>query len=187
MIVHNPTDTAVRDYPIQDPKTKEVSLWGIEPGETLDFPDYVGSYLVEVYGFLQRVVTQEQLNVEHEEAKKLAKGKHFETVKIISQGGVTNSLMQDPAPTKEELQPKNNPAAQPEMVGAVVGDEADKASAGEIPVQQAKPSSTPSTPVVNPPTAHGRLVCPECNNAFQNKAALKTHYAHAHLKLAGID
>jgi len=191
MIVHNPTETAVRDYPIQDPKTKDVSLWSIEPGDTLEFPEHVGSYLTEVYGFLQRVVTQDQLNVEQEAQKKLAQGKHFEGVKIVSPGGVTNDL-QVPAPTAEELLPKNNPSAVPptppvpEMVGAVVGDDADKATAGDTPIQQAKPAEAPA-PEPASQKKPGKLVCPECKNGFQNKAALKTHYAHAHLVIPGIN
>jgi len=198
MIVHNPTETPVRDYPIQDPKTKEVSLWGIEPGETLDFPDHVGAYLVEVYGFLQRVITQEQLDYEREESAKLAQGKHFEPVKVISPGGVTNAMVQTPPPTAEELKPENNPSSvtknppqaarpqfAPDMVGAVVGDESDKAAGGEIP--QAKSTSAPKAHNPVSETPSGKLVCPECRNSFQNKAALKTHYAHAHLKVPGID
>lgn len=195
MIVHNPTDTAVTDYPIQDPKSGEVALWSINPGETLEFPDHAGKYLTDVYGFLQRVVTKEELKVEQDEAEKLNQGKHFSPVKIVEKG-VTNAMVQPPAPTAEQLTPKNpvltppdqqsglNPPAgeeppTPDMVGGVVGDEADK-------VPEAQPAAVPSTPVVSPPKP-GALVCPECGKSFQNKAALKTHYAHAHVVLPGID
>jgi hypothetical protein len=107
LILHNPIDTAVRDYPIQDPKTKEVALWGIGPGETLDFPDYVGKYLLEVYGFLQEVVTQEQLDVRRKEQEKIAQGKHFTQTKVVGKGagGFTNEMVQPPAPTADELKP----------------------------------------------------------------------------------
>jgi hypothetical protein len=187
MIVHNPTDTAVRDYPIQDPKGGDVALWSILPGETLDFPDYAGKYLTQVYGFLQRVVTKEELKVEQDETEKLNQGKHFSPVKIVEKGA-TNAVMQAPAPTAEQLTPKNpvlTPPAQqsglppqPDMVGGVVGDEADK-------VPEAQPSAVPA-PTVQPAAKTGGLVCPDCGKSFQNKAALKTHYAHQHLVLPGI-
>ena len=77
MIIHNPTDTPVRDYPIQDPKSGEVALWSILGGETLDFPDYEGRYLLEVYGFLQRIITPEQQEAERKEKEKRDAGKHF--------------------------------------------------------------------------------------------------------------
>ena len=189
MIVHNPTDTPVSDYPVQDPKTGDVHLWSITPGETLDFPDYVGSYLTEVYQFLQRVVTQEQLDAEDAEKKKLEKGRHFEPVKIVDapEKGVTNKLVQEPELTKEDKLPENNPAALPatempapadqETMGAVEGDEVDK-----VPV--AKSVETPRS--VEKKTKSNKVVCPECKKAFQNKAAAKTHYAHQHLNVPGL-
>lgn len=70
MNIHNPTESQVLDYPIEDKVTKEVKLWSIKPGETLKFPDNVGTYLLEVYGFLQRVMTQEEK--EKEDAMKVA-------------------------------------------------------------------------------------------------------------------
>lgn len=197
MIVHNPTDTAVRDYPIQDPKTGDVALWSVLPGETLEFPNYAGKYLTDVYAFLQRVVTKEELKTEQDEADKLSQGKHFSPVKVVEKG-VTNATMQPPAPTAEQLTPKNpvltppdqqsglNPPIggdelpTPDMVGGIVGDEADK-------VPEAQPTSVPAASTVQPAAKTGGLVCPDCGKSFQNRAALKTHYAHQHLVLPGID
>ena len=101
MIVHNPADVPVLDYPIEEPGTKNVQLWTIKPGETLEFPDHVGSYLLEVYGFLQRVMTEEERRAELEAEEKKKKGMHFTQVKIVkskpkdapevqSVGGFTN-------------------------------------------------------------------------------------------------
>lgn len=185
MIIHNPTETAVRDYPIQDPKTGDVSLWSIEPGQTLDFPDYAGKYLVEVYAFLQRIVTKEQLAAEKQAEQRLSQGQHFSQVKVIDNGepGVTNADLQTPPATLEDLQPKNPqltpPALQPAMAGAIEGDEADKVSEQ---VQQAQPASVPTVREPAAPKA-GKHVCPECKEGYQNEAALKTHYAHKHLVL----
>ena len=186
MIIHNPTETKVSDYPIQDPKSGDVSLWSIGPGETLDFPEFAGKYLVEVYRFLQRIVTSEQLSEEQEQEAKLSKGQHFSQVKVV--GGATNEKLGTPVATPEELKPRNPeltpPALQPEMVGQIEGDEADKVEGLPVPVAQA--TSTPTAPVQVREPKEGKLICPECKNGFQNKAALKTHYAHAHLVIPGI-
>jgi len=82
-IVHNPTKTTIRDYPVEDTATKEVRLWSIYPGETLEFPDAVGKYLVDIYGFLQRIVTKEQLKREKEHEEAMLKGKQFTQVKVV--------------------------------------------------------------------------------------------------------
>lgn len=188
MIIHNPTETAVRDYPIQDPKSGDVALWSIEPGQTLDFPDYAGKYLVSTYAFLQRIVTSEQLSAEKREEERLNKGQHFSQVKVVDESGtpepgVTNADLQTPPASQEDLQPRNPqltpPSLQPEMAGAIVGDEADKVAAQ---VQHAQPASVPT---VTEPTAPkvGKHICPECKEGYQNEAALKTHYAHKHLVL----
>ena|SRR3990167_7880483 len=83
MILFNPTDHTIKDFPIENTKTGEVFQWTIKPGETLDFPDYAGTYLLEIYGFLQRVVTQEQLDKEAIEKKKVSAGQHFSQVRIV--------------------------------------------------------------------------------------------------------
>lgn len=104
MIVHNPADVPVLDYPIEEPGTKNVQLWSIKPGETLEFPDHVGAYLIEVYGFLQRVMTEAERKQELAEAEKLRTGKHFTQVKIVESkpkeveqpetlGGFTNAAI----------------------------------------------------------------------------------------------
>lgn len=195
MIVHNPTDTPVRDYPIQDPKTGEVYLWSILPGETLDFPDYAGSYLVEIYAFLQRVVTKEQLEAERRAEEAKAKGKQFSPIKVVDnpQGGLTNSMAQEPAPTPEEKLPQNNPAAVPptpptppvnnQMTGAIEGDEADKvptAPSSKIPAPAGDQTKAAKA------SSGGKVICPECKAEFPNKGAAKTHYAHKHLDVPGL-
>lgn len=112
MILHNPTDSPVTDYPIQDPESKDVNLWTIKPGETLEFPNYVGSYLLEVYGFLQRIMTQEEKEAEDQAREKINKNKQFSQVKIIpgvaqpipvetplpSPGLTTETATQNPTP-----------------------------------------------------------------------------------------
>ena len=193
MILHNPTDTAVKDYPIQDNKTSEVALWSILPGETLDFPEHEGKYLLGVYGFLQRIITPEQQKTEQKEAEKLSKGQQFSQVKIVAQPGFTNEVMQPPPPSGEELKPKNpvlTPADQqsglppvtPEMSGAIVGD----GETGDIPQAQSTASPAPSINPIVPPKKPGDVICPECKNTFGNVATLKTHYAHKHLQIPGV-
>ena len=88
MIIHNPTDSPVADYPIQDPTSKEVNLWTIGPGQTLEFPDYVGTYLLDVYGFLQEILTEEQKQARDLEKEKINKNKQFTQEKIVPAKGV---------------------------------------------------------------------------------------------------
>lgn len=114
MIVHNPTESPITDYPIQDPQNKEVNLWSIKPGETLDFPDYVGTYLVEVYGFLQRVMTEEDLRIENENKKKRAENTQFNQVKIVGEPtSAVSTPVEIPEPgqgaTSERLDADPNP------------------------------------------------------------------------------
>lgn len=194
MIIHNPTETAVRDYPIQDPKSGEVALWSIMPGETLDFPEHEGRYLLDIYRFLQRIITPEQQEAEQREEARLNKGQHFSQVKIVGGKGFTNENMQPPAPSPEDLKPKNPvvtppdqqpnnnppPPPAPDMAGAVVGDESEA-------VHAATPTQAPAPSAANPPVKAGKLTCPECQHNFANKAALKTHYAHQHLTIPGLE
>lgn len=194
MIIHNPTDTDVLDYPIQNPQTGEVALWSIRRGETLDFPVHEGKYLLGIYAFLQRIITQDQLESEKREEQKLNKGQHFDQVKIVGDKGFTNENMQPPAPTSlapqnpvvtpPEQQPSNNPTPPaPEMSGAVDGDAA-AAMHQEIPAAQASTAPAPQAPNAAKPAAKpGDPSCPECNDTFKNKAAMKIHYASKHLDL----
>lgn len=72
MILFNPTDCDIKDYPIEEAeldqygkiiigedntyrKTGRTLVWGIAPGEKVEFPDYVGQYLKHIYGFLEVV------------------------------------------------------------------------------------------------------------------------------------
>jgi len=89
MILHNPTQERIIDYPIQHPKTKETFTWSIGPGETLKFPKYVGEYLWDTYKFLQKIMTPEQLQLEKDEMDKLNQGRHFERVKLSQPKQVT--------------------------------------------------------------------------------------------------
>lgn len=98
IVVHNPTDMPVPEYPIEDPVSKKVNLWSIAPGKTLEFPYYVGEYLLEVYGFLQRVITQEELDKEKEEKEKLAKNKHFSQIKVVKKAEGLSVKKPDPSP-----------------------------------------------------------------------------------------
>ena len=117
IVVHNPTEAPVTDYPIQDPETKKVLLWSIKPGETLEFPDHVGKYLLEVYGFLQQVMTEDQYKAEQEEKKKIQEGKIYSQVKIVkaegeivkSEGEVVGIPNNPVAPgfTNQNMQPEN--------------------------------------------------------------------------------
>lgn len=117
MILHNPTEAPVKDYPIQDPKTKEVYLWSILAGQTLEFPDYAGEYLLEVYRFLQRVMTKAEREAELALKKKIAKGQQFSRVKIVEAPrkiidkpktlpGFTTEAVKRNAPTPDQLNPR---------------------------------------------------------------------------------
>ena len=123
IVIHNPTDAPIKDYPIQDSDSKEVLLWSILPGETLEFPDHVGKYLLEVYGFLQKVMTQDQYKEGKEEEKKVQEGKVFSQVKIVeAKGEVVLPTNPQPGFTNANMQPKGEEAAVPPVappVGAV--------------------------------------------------------------------
>ena len=82
VILYNPTQERIIDFPIQHPKSKETFTWSIGPGETLKFPKYVGEYLWDTYKFLQKIMTPEQVQAEKEEMDKLNQGRHFERVKL---------------------------------------------------------------------------------------------------------
>lgn len=83
IVVFNPTEAPVVDYPIQDPHSKEVKMWSILPGQTLKFPAHAGNYLLETYGFLQRVMTEEEHQRELAAKKKIQQGQQFTQVKIV--------------------------------------------------------------------------------------------------------
>jgi hypothetical protein len=103
IIVHNPTQVPVRDYPVRDPRTKETQLWSIMPGETLEFPDYVATHFLDVYNFLQKVMTKEQLQAEQEQQKKLDAGMHFSQVKIIESKKEVSQPTVEPKPMPAPL------------------------------------------------------------------------------------
>lgn len=109
IVVHNPTEAPVKDYPIQDPQSKEVLLWSILPGETLEFPDHVGKYLLEVYGFLQKVMTEDQYKEEQEAEKQVREGKNYSQVKIVKAEGEVVGLPTEPQAgfTNDVMQPHN--------------------------------------------------------------------------------
>jgi hypothetical protein len=71
------------------------------------------------------------------------------------------------------------------MAGQIEGDAADQVQTEPPPIQVATPSQVPATKA--DASKKGKLTCPDCGKDFQNKAALKTHYAHQHLTLPGID
>jgi len=106
MIVHNPTNTAVRDFPIQDLESKETRLWSVLPGETLDLPDSVGEYLLQVYAFLQRVVTAEQLKSEERIKKDIAANKQFNPIKIVEPEQIKEII--DPRLDLGKVEDENN-------------------------------------------------------------------------------
>ena len=99
-------------------------LWSIGPGETLEFPDYAGSYLLETYGFLQKVLTQDQYNEEQEEKAKVNEGKVYNQVKIVEAKG---EIVTPPNPqtgfTNANMQPKGEESAVPPApaAGAIEG------------------------------------------------------------------
>lgn len=126
IVLHNPTDAPITDYPIQDPGSKEVLLWTINPGQTLEFPQHVGKYLLEVYGFLQEVMTEEQHAERKEEEKKVQEGRAYTQVRIVKgEGEIVNAAPVDdpnqpkqPAAgfTNETMQPHNAPVAKTDSV-----------------------------------------------------------------------
>lgn len=135
VILHNPTEAPVRDFPIETPDKKQVHTWSIGPGETLEFPEYVAEVLLQVYNFLQKVMTREERDRELAEQKKKAKGQHFSQVKIVEgnpsprppahQGFTTDQSKgksQIPEQQVQQTVPDAPPA--PGMVGGVVNDQA---------------------------------------------------------------
>lgn|SRR3990167_3939622 len=101
VVVHNPTDHSIIDYPIEDPTSKEVFVWSIKPNETLTFPYSVGMYLLEIYGFLQRVVTEEELKAETAEKKKMQEGKHFNPIKVVRSPAPASDAPAEPVDTPQ--------------------------------------------------------------------------------------
>lgn len=158
MIVHNPSDAPVLDYPIEDQESKKVYTWSIKPGETLEFPDYVGKYLLEIYNFLQRVVTKGEREAELEAAEKLRKGQHFTQVKIVEapsgeapkpdevvNPGFKNENMGELPP--DNLKPKTN---RPAPVSGVAAQPVSPPVGSVVPPVS---SSVPPPPSVVPPAA----------------------------------
>lgn len=165
IVVHNPTEAPVRDYPIQDPKTREVLLWTVNPGETLEFPDHVGKYLLETYNFLQEVLTEDQVREREEERQKIAANKVYTQVKIVKAEGEVVDAKGDEAPpppnpqtgfTNANMQPKGEEAAQAPNVAA--------------------------------PSENGNdrpFVCPGegCHETFKKEQNLRVHYGLKHVEL----
>ena len=153
-VLHNPTEAAVKDYPIRD--GEEVKLWSILPGETLGVPDSVGKYLLEVYGFLQEVVTEDQHRERLEEKKKVQEGRVYSQVKIVKAEG---EVIDPPSPqtgfTNQNMQPHGAEVAKP-------------------PVSN-----------VGPTTEDFPFQCPEtgCGQKFRTEKLIKTHYSLKHLEL----
>ena len=104
--VHNQADADVTDYPIEDPETKEVHLWSIKAGQTLKFPDYVGNYLLEVYGFLQEVMTKEEKEARDREKARVDAGKVYSQVKIIDKKP-KNDPKEAEGLTSQDVDPEN--------------------------------------------------------------------------------
>ena len=175
IILHNPTTNNVRDYPIQDPATKEVKLWSIDSGETLEFPDFVGKYLLEVYGFLQRVVTQEQVEKENEEKKRIDSGMKFSQVKVVTATpinttpvekpkGFTNEVVKTPAGTKIQKPKVEKPQDE---------DVPSRSVAGQTRV----------VPEVTVEGVQG-IACADinCKERFASMEEMKAHYGGKHLE-----
>lgn len=152
IVIHNPLDVPVKDYPIQDPQSKETALWTINPGETLEFPDHVGKYLLEVYGFLQEVVTEEQVREREEEKAKIREGKVYNQVKVVKAEG---EVIDPPSPqagfTNENLKPEGKEVATP-------------------------PAS------VKPVAGEKKFICPDetCRKEFKAENHLRVHYGLKH-------
>ena len=168
IVVHNPTEAPVRDYPIKDPKTGEVLLWNINPGETLEFPDHVGKYLLDVYNFLQEVLTEDQIREREEERQKIATNKVFTQVKVVKAKGEITDAAPDEAPpppnpqtgfTNANMQPKGEEVAKP-----------------------------PQAPNATAPSENGNdrpFVCPGegCGETFKQEQNLRVHYGLKHVEL----
>lgn len=153
-VLHNPTEAPIKDYPVKDEETGEVMLWNIGPGETLEFPDSVGTYLLGVYGFLQEVITEDQHRERLEEKKKITEGKVFTQVKIVkAEGEVIAPASPQTGFTNENTQPHGEEIAKPPV--------SDKAPEG----------------AVNP-----SFVCPDntCRKEFKSEYNLKLHYGLKH-------
>jgi len=155
IVVHNPTDTSVKDFPIQNPQSKETLLWNILPGETLEFDDYVAVVLLDIYGFLQRVITEDQYKEEKKEEQKVKQGKTYDQVKIIAAEGEQTT---PPSPqtgfTNENMQPHGEEIAIPEAT-AVGG------------------------------ATNYTFICPEktCAKTFKQQSHLKIHYGLKHMEM----
>lgn len=165
IVVHNPSNAPIKDYPIQDSKGGEVLLWSIFPGETLEFPDYVGNYLLQVYAFLQKVMTEEQYREEQKEKEKIEKGQIFTQVKIVKNEGVkSEESKREEGFTNENMQPHYAPVADkdPELVPAKAPEEVKKAD--------------------------GTFTCPQegCGKSFERENHLKVHYSLKHTVVPGL-
>ena len=179
MIVHNPTTNNIRDYPIQNPQTKEVKLWSIDSGETLEFPDFVGEYLLQVYGFLQRIVTEEQLKKEQEEKKRVDAGMKFSQVKVVKS---------TPIDTKPPDKPKGftnagvrTPAGQPLPAATTPPDP----NAPPPPPPNPRPigGQTRVVPTVEVSGTQGIACADEkCTERFETDEAMRAHYGVKHLQ-----
>lgn len=165
IVVHNPTEAAVPNYPIQDPATKEVLLWTIGPGETLEFPDYVGKYLLEVYGFLQEVLTEDQVREREQERKKISEGRVYSQVKVVRASGEV--IDQD----FEEAEPEAGDTPAPQV--------------GFTNANSQPHGEDIATPPVEAPDALRPFVCKTegCGVAFKQENHLRVHFGLKHAVL----
>ena len=160
IIIHNPTNAPIKDYPIENKESKEVLLWSILPGETLEFPDNVGTYLLNVYGFLQEVMTEDQIKERKAEEKKKEEGRVFTQVKVVKAEG---EVIIPPNPqtgfTNDNMQPSGDEYAVP-------------------PVSSDKELSQEQKDQV-------QNICPEptCRQVFKKEQHLKVHYALKHFQM----
>lgn len=164
MIIHNPLniwvpeqakDDPLKGYPVKDP-SGEVRCWCIGPGETFDFPDHVGKYLLEVYGFLQEVLTEDQHAERQAEKEKIEQGRVYTQVKIVKAEGEVVDQPKDKVEgfTNENTRPINQKT--------------------EIPESVAKVAPVDTT-----------FVCPAeaCGQEFKKEQHLKVHYALKHFEM----
>ena len=132
MILHNQADADVIDYPIEEPGTKQVHLWSIKSGQTLDFPEHVGKYLLQVYGFLQEVITLEEKKQREDDLRKVNENRHFVQFKIVNK--------EKPAPQA------SGAVVEPREAAEGVSSDTVRGKPNPYPVQQAPETPENTTP-----------------------------------------
>lgn len=183
VVIHNPTVNDIKDYPISLHEGGETKLWSILSGETLSFPSYVGEYLLSVYKFLQRVLTQEQYDARIAEEQAKAEGKVYPNIKVVdSQGKEVPPPSTQPGFTTQNSIPNSEPVQPVSNVPPVEDVSSPPVSNASEPEDNNREDSFEGKPYII--AKDGKVHCnlPTCDEKEKGFASVDTYRAHFGVK-----